>query len=87
MRRSQKRVRDHLEKNGWLVFIIQHSRFQKDIFNLFDGFAVKKDVVMFIQIKSNNKPSMKPFKEFYNKYNIPYKIYIVKDRVKEIREV
>jgi len=86
MRRNQKRVRDYLEKKGWLVFLIQHSRFQKDIFNLFDGFAVKKGVVMFIQIKSNKKPNIKPFRKFNKKYNIPYKIYVVKDRIKEIKE-
>ena len=79
--RSQRKVRDYLLAKGWdKVYVIHHSRWSKDIWGLFDGFAIKKDVVMFFQVKTNKKPSMKPFREFYDKYNIPVKVFVVKDR-------
>ena len=55
--------------------MIQHSRWSKDIFGLFDGFAIKEGTVLFFQVKSNNKPNPKPFKEWVDKYKVPIAIF------------
>jgi len=78
--RAQRLVRKYLEDRGYLVYIIPHTRFSKDIFGLFDGFFIKDGVVGFFQVKSNTKPSMKPYRDFYLKYKVPSKVFVVKDR-------
>ena len=85
-RRSELKTKAYLEANGWIVDLVKgSSKFNKsvDFFNLFDGIAIKKGVVLFIQVKSNRKPSLKLFKEFHNKYQVPIDIFIWKDRIKE----
>lgn len=84
--RSQRKVRVFLESKGYLVYMIHHSRWSKDIFGLFDGFAVKDGKVMFFQVKSNKMPSIEPFIDFYKRFQIDCEIFIVKDR-KDIQEI
>ncbi len=81
MRSAQRKVEKFLYENGYeLVWFIHHTRWSKDIFGLFDGFAIKEGVVVFFQVKSNEKPNMKPFREFFETYKIPVKVFVVKDR-------
>ena len=80
MRRTQQKVRAHLEKKGCLVHIIHHSRFSKDLFGLFDGFYIKDGIVTLFQVKTNIKPNLKPFQEFSEKYKVPINVFVVKDR-------
>ena len=80
MRRTQKKVRAHLEKKGCLVHIIHHSRFSKDLFGLFDGFYIKDGIITFFQVKTNQKPNLKPYQEFSEKHNVCTKVFVVKDR-------
>jgi Holliday junction resolvase len=78
--RVQRVVKKYLEEKGCLVYIIHHTRFHKDIFNLFDGFYIKNGCVVFFQVKSNKKPKLEPFREFSLKYGVPVRVFVVKDR-------
>lgn len=80
MRRTQQKVRKYLEKKGYLVHIIHHSRFSKDLFGLFDGFYIKDGSITFFQVKTNTKPNLKPYQDFLKKYKVPIKVFVVKDR-------
>lgn len=73
--RNQLKTKQLLEGCGWLVHMIQHSRWSKDLFGLFDGFAIKSGKVLFFQVKSNSKPNPKPFKEWAETYNIPVAVF------------
>ena len=84
MRRAHFKVRKYFEKQGGLVFIIQHTRFQHDIFNLWDGFIILNGIVSFVQIKSNRFPTIKPYKDFCEKYDVNGLLINVPDR-KEIK--
>lgn len=86
--RAQRKVKEYLlkDKDIKLIYFIHHSRWSKDIFGLFDGFYIKEGEVCFFQVKSNRKPLLEPYKEFYEKYKIPCKVFVVKDR-KEIKEI
>lgn len=92
MRNERKAVKE-LEAEGWLTYRVKGSTiFNKnvDIFSLFDIFCIKElkmnqgDVeTMFrlIQVKTNKKPSLKPFKNFKRKYPIiDCEIWIYRDR-------
>lgn len=69
MRRVQAKAKEYLEGKGWKVWMIHHTRFQKDIFSLFDGLAIDKKLgVALIQIRSGSLPSMKPYKLFKKAY-------------------
>ncbi len=80
--RSQRRVKEWLlnEYKVELVYIISHSRWQKDLFNLWDGFFIKDSEVVFIQIKTNHKPNLDIYRKWYKKYRINYLIIVVYDR-------
>lgn len=79
--RAQRKVREYLYEHGAeLVYIIHHTRFSKDIFGLFDGFYIKEGMICFFQVKSNRKPTMKPYREFTQKYRLPTQVFVVKDR-------
>ncbi len=56
---------------GWSIHTIQHSRWSKDIFNLFDGFVVKEGKILFFQIKTNKKPRKESYVKWVSKYGIP----------------
>jgi hypothetical protein len=65
--RRQRLARAYWEKKNYSVHMIHHTRWQKDIFGLFDGVAVPKSIMkkpVFFQVKSNRMPSQKPFKEW-----------------------
>ena len=47
---------------------------------MFDGIAVKKGDIRLVQIKSNRKPNIVPFIQFYNKYRVRFMILVYKDR-------
>ena len=38
--RTQRKAREYLEEQGYTVHVIQHTRFSKDIFGLFDGLGI-----------------------------------------------
>jgi len=69
MRRTQLKARKYLESKGWLVWMISHTRWSKDIFSLFDGCALRQSTVALIQVKSGALPSMKPYKLFTETYS------------------
>jgi hypothetical protein len=80
MRRVHRKARDFLEKDGWLVYIVPHTRFSKDLFNLWDAVAIKHGIVAFVQIKSNSWGSVKPLREFAMKHNVLCMIIRYDDR-------
>lgn len=75
-RNELKAVRE-LEERGWNVYRVKGAtKFNKnvDMFGLFDilalypkGFGLAPKM-LWLQVKSNRKPSMKPFKEFKKMY-------------------
>jgi len=40
--RIQRKAKQYLEDRGYLVYMIHHTRWSKDIFGLFDGFAIRE---------------------------------------------
>lgn len=76
--RTEKRVVDELENNGWLVYRVKGAtKFNKevDIFGLFDIFAIRREnrsffmdapttYIKLIQVKTNYKPVLKIYKKF-----------------------
>ncbi len=83
--RSQRKVKEFLLSNGYdLVYVISHTRWKKDIFSLWDGFCIKNGEVIFFQVKTNSKPNMKLYREWYKKYRVAYFIAVVYDRKKEV---
>lgn len=70
MRRTQAKAKAYLESKGWKVWLIQHTRFQKDIWNLFDGISLHQNerTMAFLQIKSGRLPNLKPYKLFLKRY-------------------
>lgn len=90
--RSQRKAKEWLYSQGYkYVYIIQHSRWSKDIsFPLskpsgklteakFDGFALKDGRVTFIQIKTNKMPNLQPYIDFKNEYYCRSLIIVVND--------
>ena len=85
-RRNELKTKQFLEKNGWLVELVKGStkyNTSVDFFGLFDGLAIKQGLVMFFQVKSNRKCSLKPFKEFQEKYGVPIWLFVWFDYKKE----
>ena len=79
--RAQRKVKRYLLLNGFqFVWFIHHTRWSKDIDGLWDGFGIKDNEVFMLQIKSNKKPSMKPFRKWFVRYRIPYYVCVYKDR-------
>ena len=95
--RSQLRAVKELEKDGWLVGIVERvGKFikQKDLFGIGDLICVKHDCVFWddvfrteikiIQITSNKPHPHKKFKEFAKKYSESYlsiEQWVYKDRI------
>lgn len=51
-----------------MSWFIQHSRFHKDIWGLFDGFTIDRHgATHYIQVKSNSWPSARSYLEFVKK--------------------
>ena len=70
--RIERKAVEHLEQQGFLVYRVRGSsnRFNQnnDIFSLFDIFCCKHSETRLIQVKSSQKPNLKPFAEFKAKY-------------------
>ena len=84
--RTQKRLREMLEDKGYLVYMIVHSRYQKDIWGLWDGCSLKQDEFFFLQAKTNTtglERKTQPHRKFCEKYNIQGKIFNWLGRKKE----
>ena len=86
--KTELRAVKELEKEGWLVYRVKGStKFNKnvDIFGLFDILALKGNIgptrKKLVQCKTNNKPKLKPFKEFKNEYyDFEVEIWVYYDR-------
>ena len=76
MRRTQANLKKFLLKEYDMVYNIHHTRWSKDIFGLFDGFAVRPDEILFVQYKSNAVPNLNPYREFYFKYRLPWAVLV-----------
>jgi hypothetical protein len=79
MLRSQKKVKGFLENQGFMVYLIHHTRWSKDIFGVFDGFAIKDGKVYFFQVKSNSWGNFDEFKEFCEKNKLRGLFFNVED--------
>jgi hypothetical protein len=69
--RSRNLAKKELEKQGWLVDVVEKTSKwakEKDLFSLFDLIALKPRKIMLIQINTNTPKTHKPFQEFANKY-------------------
>ena len=74
MRNERKAVKE-LERMGWLTYRVKgSSKWNRnvDIFGLWDIFAIQQcgdhTETILIQVKTNKKPILKPFKTFAKKY-------------------
>lgn len=93
MRNERKAVKE-LEADGWLTYRVKGSTIfnrNVDIFGLWDILAIKNKTstmldenwtaIKLIQVKTNQKPPLKPFKTFIRKYpGLDCEIWIYKDR-------
>lgn len=73
--RNEVKAVKELETNGWLVYRVKGAtRFNKnvDIFGLFDIVAKKGKKIKWVQVKSNRRPPMEPFKVFKDTYCSSY---------------
>ncbi len=43
-------IKEHLEKEGFIVYVKEHHRMSRDIFGVFDGFAIQPRFQVFFQI-------------------------------------
>lgn len=70
--RVERKAVESLELQGFLVYRVRGSsnRFNlnNDIFGLFDILCCKGGETRLIQVKSSQKPNLKPFAEFKAKY-------------------
>ena len=83
--RIERKAVEALESLGFLVYRVRGSsnRFNQnnDIFGMFDLLAVKPNETMLVQVKSSQKPSLKPFAEFKVKYpQFNVEIWVWKNR-------
>lgn len=70
-RRNQNKAIKWLEEKGYRVAIAERTgKFikEKDAFGLADLIAIKKNLVVFVQVTTNKPHSHKPYKEFAKKY-------------------
>jgi hypothetical protein len=68
---NRRKAIEQLEKAGYLVDTVEKtSKFakQKDLFGLFDIFALKKGNAVLVQITSNRPHFHKPYQEFSKNY-------------------
>lgn len=83
--RNERKCVLELEKDGWLVYRVKGTtkfNLNCDIFSLFDICARKGKKIKWVQVKSNKKPNLKPFKEFYDRYCNEYEsvqVWVMKD--------
>lgn len=87
--RNRRKAIELLESEGFLVDIVEKTgKFvkQKDLFGLWDLMAIKRlpeyTEVRLVQVKSNTKPTMKPFRQFKEEYGDAFscEVWIWKDR-------
>lgn len=96
--RNERRAEKILQSEGWLTYRVKApTKFSKcnDIFGLFDILAIQNfhelypkkrtfTAIRFVQVKSNRKPPLKPFKEFSEQYpNFQCEVWVFKDRQKQ----
>jgi hypothetical protein len=92
MRRSNTKVKKWLIDNGYsCVYFMPHIRYPYeqlvdgeriiglDIFNLFDGIALGKDLIFF-QVSTNGFHKLQPYVDFCSKYDISAILFNVVDR-------
>lgn len=74
--RNERKAQLELEAQGFLVYRVKgaNNKFVKniDIFSLFDIVAKKGKNTKWLQIKTNRKPVLTPYKEFKDKYCSEY---------------
>lgn len=73
--RSEMKAVKELESDGYLVYRVKGStkwNANVDIFGIFDIIARKEKFTRWVQVKTNNKPKMEPFKEFFDRYCSEY---------------
>lgn len=84
--RTVAKCRKFYEGDGWKIANVEKtSRFiqEKDLFGLFDLIGIRKNEVIFIQVKTNRKPKLTEYEEFAKKYcgdAIKCELYIWFDR-------
>lgn len=84
--RIQRKLRDMLECQGYMVYMVAHSRHQKDMWNLWDGVSLKRNEVFFLQSKTNItglESKTRQHKEFCERYNVKGKIFNWIDKKRE----
>lgn len=86
--RIERKAVESLELQGYLVYRVRGSsnRFNQknDIFGLFDLLCCKPNETKLVQVKSSQKPNLKPFAEFkqnYPQFNV--EIWIWKSKTKK----
>lgn len=83
MHRTNKKGLEWLKGHGYMVEVIAHTRFSKDLFGIADAIAIKDGEVYFVQMKTNAFGSDKKYDEFFHKYHVNILVMMFKDRVKE----
>lgn len=82
-RRSMRKARAFAESLGFIVFQIHHTRYQKDIFHLWDQIWIGEGYAVWVQVKTNRYPSKKEIKKYLDwceKYKQIGTIFLVRDR-------
>jgi hypothetical protein len=91
-RRSLNRAKQYYAEQGWLIdevelggkFRKSRDLFSSEQFPGFDLVGIKKGVVVFIQVKTNQPPTLKKYKEFAKLYagvNVRIESYTWYDRI------
>jgi Holliday junction resolvase len=71
--KNELRCQRELERDGFKVQRAGYRRFQQnDFFELFDVMAIKPNITLMVQIKSNQKPGKKVFDDI-KEFAIAYK--------------
>lgn len=90
MLRNQRLAREWLESRGFKVWFIHHTRYQKDIWGLFDGIAIHKDGVAMVQVKGHSLPPVRDFVVFSRAFPSVSVLLMAQRRkgfyIKELRE-
>jgi hypothetical protein len=80
-RRTELKAKIELEREGWLLEQAKPSQIwgkQNDLFSLFDFLGIKKvgdkQYLIWVQVKTNKKPSLEPFKKFKEEYCDEYNV-------------
>ena len=76
-RKAELLCKKQLEQEGWLVYLVDMPRKfkrQQDIFNMFDGIALRKGELLMFQVTTGTtRGKIKQLKEFTIKYAL-YKV-------------